>query len=109
MPKYQVITDPETAAGFRLSGVDVFTVRDNSETEGLMQEILDRGECALLLINEHLLEQVSVKLHRRIERTSLPLVVPVPLADKWWKEERGMEYLLRLIRRAIGYQMKIKK
>jgi hypothetical protein len=28
---------------------------------------------------------------------------------KWWREKRGMDYLLRLIRRSIGYHMRLRK
>lgn len=104
-----VVADPGTAVGFRLAGVDVVVAADGREAETHVAAIVEKGECGLLLINESLVAGVGERTLRRIEREGLPLMVPLPLEMAWRGEERGLEYILRLIRRSIGYQMRIRR
>jgi len=105
----RVVTGPETADGFLLAGVKVDTVRTADETEARLKAVLEEKDCGLLLVDELLLDQVGEPLLRRLERAALPIVVPLPLDMTWWREKRGMDYLLRLIRRSIGYHMRLRK
>lgn len=105
----RVVTGPETADGFMLAGVKVDAVRTVAETEARVKAALEEKDCGLLLVDELLLDQVGEPLLRRLERAALPIVVPLPLDMKWWREKRGMDYLLRLIRRSIGYHMRLRK
>jgi V/A-type H+-transporting ATPase subunit F len=104
----QIITDGETALGFRLAGVEAFGAADGKETEQVMVGILERRECGLLLVREDFLEGVAAAVTRRFEREGLPIVIPLPVMGTWQEEERGLEYVLRLIRRSIGYSMRIR-
>jgi len=105
----RVVTGPETADGFLLAGVKVDTVRTADETEARLKAVLEEKDCGLLLVDELLLDEVGEPLLRRLERAALPIVVPLPMEMKWWREKRGMDYLLRLIRRSIGYHMRLRK
>lgn len=104
-----VVTDRETADGFRLAGVEVRTAADRGEAAAVLEAILAAGECGLVLVKEAFCEGLDGRIVRRIEREGRPLLVPLPLDMKWWREEKGMDYVLRLIRRSIGYQMRIRK
>ena len=108
MLTFRVVTGPETADGFRLAGAKVDPVRTAAEAEDRLKAALAEGDCGLLLVDELLLEQVGETLRRRLERAALPIVVPLPMDMQWWREKRGMSYLLRLIRRSIGYHMRIR-
>jgi vacuolar-type H+-ATPase subunit F/Vma7 len=67
------------------------------------------GNHRIILINQNFMDHFSDSFIRKLERLSLPLVIPIPISQTWWKEEKGEDYIFRLIRRAIGYQMKIKQ
>jgi len=105
----QIVTDPETALGFRLAGSEAFAAADGREAEEIIAGIVQKKECGLLLVREDLLAGVGATLLRRIERSGFPIIVPLPLQGSWFEEERGLEYVLRLIRRSIGYQMRIRR
>lgn len=109
MPTCVVLTDTETSDGFRLAGVEVLVSRADGETTRMVEKLADDKECGLILINEELMEGLAESLLRRIEKAGIPLLVPLPLDMSWWREQRGMEYLLRLIRRSIGYHMRIRR
>ena len=104
----RVVTGPETAEGFRLAGVRTEAAVTGEEAARCLRDVLADRSCGLLLVDEQLLEDAGEPLLRRLERAALPVVVPLPLERDWWMEERGMEYLLRLIRRSIGYHMRLK-
>jgi V/A-type H+-transporting ATPase subunit F len=106
---YLVITDPESAVGFRLAGVDTLTAADPHEAEKVLQERVNAGRAGLILINQNFFDRFSDSLRRKLEKLSLPLIIPIPISTTWWKEERSSDYIFNLIRRAIGYQMKIKQ
>ena len=104
-----VIADRASADGFRLAGVKVAVADSPAQAEAHLAAILREGQCGLLLIGEGLARGLSEALLRRVERAGLPLMVPLPLESSWRGEERSLEYLLELIRRSIGYQMRISR
>ncbi len=109
MSKYQVITDTESALGFRLAGVETLVADEVDKAETLLQEAINSGEVGLILINQNILNRFSDSFHRKLEKISLPLIIPVPISKNWWQEAPSEDYIFNLIRRAIGYHMKIKK
>lgn len=102
-----MIADAESVVGFRLAGVEAVAARDAEEAERLLRECLAEGRASLILVKQSFLEGFSEITRRRVERLSVPLVIPIPLPDAWSREEPAQDYVLSLIRRAIGYQMKI--
>jgi V/A-type H+-transporting ATPase subunit F len=109
MGNYRVITDAESAVGFRLAGIDALEASNPATTEHLLDEMISQGKPGMILVNHNLMDQLSDSYHRKLERLSLPLIIPIPIAGDWWKEKPREDYIFNLIRRAIGYQMKIGK
>lgn len=103
----RVIADEDSAVGFRLAGVEAAAVAGPQEAERLLRAWVDEGECSLIIVAQRFLEAFSDTTRRRLERLSLPIVVPLPLSPAWQREERSEDYILALIRRAIGFQMRI--
>ena len=103
----RVIADPDSVVGFRLAGVESVAAGSPEEAECLLRSCLAEGCASLILINQGFLERFSEATRRRIEKIGLPLIIPLPIFSAWRKEEPSQEYILTLIRRAIGYQMKI--
>ena len=103
----RVIADHDSAVGFRLAGIEAAAAAGPQEAERLLREWIDDDTCSLIIVAQRFLEAFSETTRRRIERLSLPIVIPIPLSPVWQKEEQSQEYVLALIRRAIGFQMKI--
>lgn len=102
-----VITDADAAVGFRLAGVETFAAAGPEEAERLLRERIAGGEAAIVLVNQGFLDGVSPAMRRVLERLGLPLVIPIPACSGPWREERAGDYILGIIRRAIGFQMRI--
>lgn len=103
----RVITDADAVVGFRLAGVEAVAAAGPVEAERLLHAWLAEGSTAVVLVTQTLVDGFSEAMRRRIEKLSLPLVIPLPLVPAWQKEQPSQRYILDLIRRAIGYQMKI--
>lgn len=107
MKTCRVIADADSAVGFRLAGVDAAVASGPQEAERLLREWIAEGNCSLIVVVQRFLDAFSETTRRRIERLSLPIVIPLPLSPAWQREEPSQEYVLALIRRAIGFQMRI--
>lgn len=105
----RVITDADSVVGFRLAGVEAVAAGSPQEAERLLRQCLAEGCASLILVRQGFLDAFSEATKRTIEKLSVPLVIPLPIASAWAREEPSQDYILSLIRRAIGYRMKITK
>lgn len=103
----RVIADADSVVGFRLAGVDAVAAGCPEEAERLLRDCIAEGCASLILLNQSFLDRFSEATRRRIEKLGLPLIIPLPISPAWGKAEPGQDYVLSLIRRAIGFQMKI--
>ncbi|MGH2348581.1 MAG: V-type ATP synthase subunit F, partial [bacterium] len=100
-----VVTDPETATGFRLAGVEV---REAASPEAALEHLralimLDYG---LVAVNEELLRGLDVDLDRLMRDRDLPILVPFPGPKE--KLESGEDYINRLVKEHIGFFVKLR-
>ena len=109
MSKLLVITYPDTSLGFSLAGVEVKDVSEGEDITAILQGIVEKGEYGLLAVEEKLLSEVDGGILKRIRKTGIPVIVPIDTPKSWQTEEEMESHIARLIRRAIGYQVKIKR
>jgi len=107
MGSCRVITDADSVVGFRLAGVEAAAADGPEEAERLLRECLGARRVSLILLNQGFLDRFSEGMRRRLERLSVPIVIPLPVAPACGGPEPAQDYLLSLIRRAIGYRMKL--
>ena len=109
LSKLLIITYPDTSLGFNLAGVEVKEALDGEDITPILQDIVEKGEYGLLVVEEKLLVKVDEGVLKRIRKTGIPVIVPIDTPKSWQTEEEMESYIARLIRRAIGYQVKIKR
>ena len=99
-----VVTPADARPGFALAGVTQLTPGPGRLQEEL-RPLLDDPEVGLVVVDERLAGGVLQASLRELERRSPGLVVllPAPAAGAPLDED----YVLRLIRRAIGYQVRL--
>lgn len=102
MFKVVVITDPESATGFRLAGSDVLEVEDSYEASQVLSSLLHEEETGIIAIREDFLANLDKSLYEQVERCYHPVIIPIP-APRKGDEVSG--YVERLLRRAIGYNV----
>lgn len=106
MYKFVVVTDPDTAPGFRLAGVDVLEVSNVEEAKKIIPSLLFKDDTGIVAVNEDFMASLDEKLMERIEKTHRPIIIPIPSRIK---QIDRTDYIERLLRRAIGYNIVVRR
>jgi len=106
MYRLMVLTDPDTAAGFRMAGVETHEAADGEEARRILPELLQEDDAGIIAINEDFVQGLDDRLMGRIEQSSRPIVIPIPGRSR---QGGGMAYIERLLRRAIGYNIVLRR
>ncbi len=106
MYKFVIVTDSDRASGFRLAGAEVFEVRDTEEAKTVIPPLLHKDDIGIVAVNEEYMLSLDEKLMDRIEKMHRPLIIPIPARKK---EVDRRTYIERLLRKAIGYNIVLKR
>jgi len=111
LPKVVAILKHELAAGFALTGLDVLRVGEPyaSGARDALQAAVENPEYGLLIVEQSLLDAVDERFRTALEARNLPLVIPVA-GELLWSVAEAVpedEYVAHLVRRAVGYQLKV--
>lgn len=99
-----VITPPDATHGFELAGVRQLTAAADS-TAAAVRELSRDPATGVVIIDERLVTRPLREQMRVLEGRwpGLVVVLPAPVRAKIVEED----YVLQLIRRAIGYQVRL--
>ncbi len=106
MYKFVIVTDSDRAAGFRLAGAEVFEADDMEEAREKIPPLLHKDDIGIVAVNEEYMLGLDEKLMDRIEKMHRPLIIPIPSKKK---EVDRRTYIERLLRKAIGYNIVLKR
>jgi len=109
MYKVVVLTDPDTAQGFRLAGVDVYEVEHPEEAARELNRLLEDERTGILAVNEGFLNLVDERVKKRIEAAYKPIVVSLPVKEKIGAVGERKAFLARLVHRAVGFDVTLRK
>ena len=109
MYKLIVLTDPDTADGFRMAGVDVEIVENPEEARVRLSALVDTDSSGIIAVNERLMAGVDERVQKKIDSIYRPIVVSLPIREKLEMGEDHRAYLSRLIRRAIGFDITLRR
>ena len=105
---FKVITRPGDGLGFRLAGAPVEELAEGEEAERFKALVADES-LGVLAVEEQLMRRLPEPLLERIGREGVPVLLPFALPRRWQEAGRGEEYVATLMRRAIGYHVKIQR
>ena len=105
MKKVIFITAQDARLGFGLAGIGQY-VAEPYELESILTDAVSNPENGLIIIDERLTAGIDEERLREIEGdwSGVVIVLPSPLATA----EEVEDYAARLIRRAIGYHVRIR-
>jgi vacuolar-type H+-ATPase subunit F/Vma7 len=102
----RVLASPAVAAGFRLAGVPATDVVDSADVTTQLQRVA-ASDVGILLVEQSLFDRVPATVRAELERSALPLLVPIP-SPMWEETVHGAEdYILDMLQRAIGYRVRL--
>jgi V/A-type H+-transporting ATPase subunit F len=111
MKKITFITPRDAIYGFSLTGISQ-VVSDASETEETLKQAMEETEDGLVIIDERLVipgresRGLSEERLRELEHQWQGILLVLPSPDK--PPAEAEDYAARLIRRAIGYHVRLK-
>jgi V/A-type H+-transporting ATPase subunit F len=109
MAGFIVVTSEGASLGFQCAGVETMEVAEDDDVTSTLQSLQTEGDYGIVILEEHLMERISEAVMRRIRKKGLPIIVPVAIPRQWEEREDVESPVMRLIRKAIGYQIKIKR
>jgi V/A-type H+-transporting ATPase subunit F len=106
MYKFVVVTDPDSAPGFRLAGVEVLEASGLDEAKKIIPTLIYKDDTGIIAVSEDFMAALDEKMLERIAKTYRPIIIPIPSRIK------GLDrtsYIERLLQRAIGYNIVLRR
>lgn len=104
MKKIFFLTAPDSEYGFSLAGVTQY-VTDEKDVEDKLKKLLSRQDTGLVVMDERLLKGINDERLRELEEKWYGVLLILPAPKRAVVEIE--DYALRLIRRAIGYHVRL--
>ena len=109
MPEHRVVvlTDSETATGYRLAGVEVRESQPDS-AEAELERLIESDDFGLVVVDEGLIADPIESSSRAMRGRDLPVILPVPsLSASFGEGDDATAYMKDLVRSAIGFDIKL--
>lgn len=105
MKKIIFVTPPDAEYGFALAGVIQYTCAPD-KTEPLLRKIMADPDTGIAVIDERLITAIGEKRFGEMEKRWFGILITLPSPEKIG-EEAVEDYVRRLIRKAIGYHVRL--
>jgi len=102
-----LMSRPEVAPAFALAGLRPLVAVDAEDAARRLSALLADPQVGLVLLEGPLHDGLDPEFQRRLSARPVPLVVPVP-APSWAEHAAADRVIVELLRRAIGYQVRLR-
>lgn len=106
MKRLVFMTPDDLPYGFALAGLEQVAVDENDVIE-TVEELIKDADVGVLILDERFLPELEAEWLKKTEQqwSGILLILPAPERT----EAIGEDYLQRMIRRALGYHVRIKE
>ena len=104
--KIAVLTDPESATGYRLAGLHAAVAADETEARKVLVRMIQEGDYILIGVSEKLLPDLYQAVKREMRGRDLPILLSVP-SPVTGEDKDAEAYMRRLILSTIGHEIKL--
>ena len=110
MSRVLAVVREDLAAGFALAGVEVTRCADADDARTAMTAALGGSIYGVVIVEQELLSAMDETTRAEAAASIVPLVVAVPGEMRWRDVEEAPadDYVARLVRRAVGYQLNLR-
>ena len=99
-------TPDDVPHGFAIAGLEQLAV-SSDEVQATLKELTKEADVGVLILDERLLPDVDETWLKKTEQRWSGILLILPAPEK--SEEVGEDYLQRMIRRALGYHVRIRE
>jgi len=107
MYKVTAIIPSGQGMGFSLAGVQVLEVSGIDDAHSALAAEMKNRDNGLILIDEAFNRDFPAKLQKMVDEMAVPLVVSIPVITRWEQIHERDEIVSNIIRRAVGYRIKL--
>lgn len=106
MKRVVFITPDDLPHGFAIAGLEQLAV-SGEEVTAAIEKLIQDADVGVLILDERLIPEVDEIWLKKAEQRwpGILLILPAPQRT----EEIGEDYLQRMIRRALGYHVRIRE
>jgi V/A-type H+-transporting ATPase subunit F len=106
--KIAVITDPDSAAGYRLGGLEVTLAHDEAEARETLARMVQADDYALIIVNMTLLPDPYQAVAKEMRHRDLPVLLSAPAhRTAVAAGEDAEKFMRQLIKDTMGYEIKL--
>jgi len=107
--KIAILTGPESAAGYRLAGLEVALAKDPDEAQEVLKRLVESEDYALIIVNERLVPDPYQVVKRQMRKRDLPVLLAAPphRAAVTSSGEAAEAYMRKIIKETMGYEIKL--
>ncbi|MDX1661801.1 MAG: V-type ATP synthase subunit F [Gemmatimonadota bacterium] len=103
----RVVCSQAVAGGFALASLPHVLAETGEEAAAKLADLRDSPEVGVVLIEEPLYDSMPEEILRSLSASAVPMVVPFP-GPVWKERPPAEEYIVELLRRAIGYRVRLR-
>jgi V/A-type H+-transporting ATPase subunit F len=107
--KIAILTGPESAAGYRLAGLEVAMANDQAEARQVLTRLVESEDYALIIVNDWLVPDPYQVVKRQMRKRDLPVLLAAPphRAAVVSTGEAAEAYMRQIIKETMGYEIKL--
>ena len=94
--------------GFKLTGIDTQGCVSVEEAKQCLSREMAEKRYSVIIIDESFLLSFDASLKKKIQETTFPLIMGIPLKRGFEKKTEAKDYFLKMVQGAIGYEIRIK-
>ena len=107
MPKMLILTDTESATGFRLAGVEVREA-DSTTAQKALEDSIVSDKYGLVVVDESLIADPIKSMERTMRGRNLPVILPMQgLGAAFGESDDAKDYIRLLVKNALGFEPKL--
>lgn len=102
-----VVADPSVSLGFRLAGLRPRVAESVTAATRILDDMIGDGRWGVILVQEEIMPELTRAAPRR-SATGLPILVPFPGPTREHLPGEAERYVAELLRRAVGYRVRLR-
>ena len=106
--KILALVPSDFALGFKLTGIDTEPCAFPEEAKAYLSRELTQSQYSIIIIDEEFLLSFEERFNKKIQESTKPLVMAIPLKKTFQVQLKPKDYFLKMVQDAIGYEIRIR-